>query len=160
MDDPDWSVVLQTLHESKLGRGFDADACDADSLVQYLTRETGLSEAAAQESLFFLDDVGLVEVSRYVSDPDDPAWDYQGLTREGFEVAQERVMRVQQHRSNRSVVALTLVLAAAAAAQAGATALSPGQPGAVRLVAGGLLLVGLVAFVLFFRRDIARYVRA
>lgn len=154
--EPDWATVLRILHEENIGRDFTPEEHgEYDGLVEFLSDKGGMEPDTVRESLDYLDDVDLINISEYIGND---VWDYNGLTNEGFKIAHERKLREEQVQSNRLTVALTLLLAAATMAQAMAS-IRTLEGDMSRFYPTVILLVGLLIVYWFFGGDLWEYIR-
>jgi hypothetical protein len=156
MEKPDWLQVLTVFYEENLGYETDPSG-DVPDFIENHDRLTHIDDVANE--IQKLHTAGLLGVENEFVRQAGGTVNFMTITETGFEAVHESNLKERQNQSNRLIIALTLVLATSATAQALANIMTLPTNSLPRAISGLLLSAGLIVFLVFFRKDIWRYIR-
>lgn len=157
MDSNPWEEVIDELYEMG-GYGETKILLEEGNVNKNLDLDdrTGLDEHELVEIVDRLESAGLIQVTEKSPIGNQTHRELNsnlhrgiGLTEEGFSLAHDRRAEKRNHKSNRSIVILTSVLAVVGLAQATALAVSADSPIATGVLTGAAFIFAVVYLVLY-----------
>lgn len=147
MDEPNWAIVLQALHEGELATGQEMGTGKGHTKYQiddFSISETGLSEGETEDALEYLDNCGLI--TKYEIHSEEDSRLVGGLTEKGFDVAHERELTKSQHETSKRSARLSGLLVLAIIIQTSVSFVST-ETDIISAVFGGLAILALLGWL-------------
>ncbi|NGM70236.1 hypothetical protein G6M89_14660 [Natronolimnobius sp. AArcel1] len=148
MSEPDWAKILSYLYNShsKVEIWHNNEIAQSDKVVS----ETGLDPQTIENNLDSMEDIGIVEMNFFDIDistdsgKETTTGVSYSLTEKGFDIAHERKLVEQQDLTNRSLVAITVLLVGVTMIQAIAAVQSvEGAERTFTIIASILILISV-----------------